>query len=260
MKNMKKIIYSAILGFGLSLASCADYLDTDSQFWKNNAVSDLSGAAETVDDVTVRPCGHNWVNGTCSICKKKCDHGMAEDKSMTAAACSTCGMKAAAQVDIIGSDAKYFLALDNALACAAKNDGCTLKLLADEADTKVTIDTPFLFDLNGHDVQELSVGAKAKIRDSGRTKGRIGRGAGFDKETEETNRTLGDLLEEGYAFRYENGYWADDYGVQTASPSSVTVEKAPIQSVAVFAKDKNQKEVPTTMAYGTTGQVTLVAG
>ena len=237
----------------------SDYLDTDSQFWKNNAVSDLSGAAETVDDVTVRPCGHNWVNGTCSICKKKCDHGMAEDKSMTAAACSTCGMKAAAQVDIIGSDAKYFLALDNALACAAKNDGCTLKLLADEADTKVTIDTPFLFDLNGHDVQELSVGAKAKIRDSGRTKGRIGRVAVFDKETEETNRTLGDLLEEGYAFRYENGYWADDYGVQTASPSSVTVEKAPIQSVAVFAKDKNQKEVPTTMAYGTTGQVTLVA-
>lgn len=48
----------------------SDYLDTDSQFWKNNAVSDLSGAAETVDDVTVRPCGHNWVNGTCSICKK----------------------------------------------------------------------------------------------------------------------------------------------------------------------------------------------
>lgn len=29
---MKKIIYSAILGFGLSLASCADYLDTDKYF------------------------------------------------------------------------------------------------------------------------------------------------------------------------------------------------------------------------------------
>ena len=37
------------------------------------------------------------------------------------------------------------------------------------------------------------------------------------------------------------------------------MEKAPIQSVKIYAKDKNHKEVPTTMAYGTTGEVTLVS-
>ena len=234
-----------------------DYLDDDSQFWNNdNTPLDLSNETQTADEVTVRPCEHKWENGKCTVCQKVCDHGSADGKSMTEDPCPTCGMKAAAQVDITGSDAKYFPSFNDALVYATKNDGCTLKLLADVTGTAVMINNPFLFDLNGHSVDRLSVDARATIKDSGTTKGRIGKVTVSD--TKVPGLTLGDLLEEGYAFQYETGYWADDSHKETISGHKVTVEKAPIQSVAVYAKDKNHKEV-STIAYGTTGEVTLVS-
>lgn len=73
-----------------------------------------------------------------------------------------------------------------------------------------------------------------------------------------TDLTLGGLLEEGYAFKYGNGYWANDSYLQTTEGAFVTVEKAPIQSVNVYAKDKNNQEI-LTIAYGATGEVTLVS-
>ena len=76
---------------------------------------------------------------------------------MTEDSCPTCGMKAAAQVDITGSDAKYFPSFTDALVYAFKNDGCTLKLLADVTGTTVMINNPFIFDLNGHSVDALGV-------------------------------------------------------------------------------------------------------
>ena len=236
-----------------------DYLD-ESLFWKNDALLDLSSETQTADEVTVRPCEHNWENGKCTVCQKVCDHGSADGKSMTEDPCPTCGMKAAAQVDITGSDAKYFLTFTDALVYATKNNGCTLKLLADvplPEGTTLGIDKPLILDLNGHNVDALSVDARATIKDSGTKKGKIG------KVTVSTNKvtdlTLGDLLEEGYAFKYENESWANDSHLQTSDGLKVTVEKAPIQSVKIYAKDKNHKEVPTTMAYGTTGEVTLVS-
>ena len=166
-------------------------------------------------------------------------------------------MKAAAQVDdITGSDAKYFLTFRNALVYATKNNGCTLKLLADVTGTTVMINNPFIFDLNGHRVDALSVDAKATIKDSGTTKGSIGKVTVFD--TKVPGLTLGGLLEEGYAFKYGNGYWANDSYLQTTEGSFVTVEKAPIQSVNVYAKDKNNQKI-LTIAYGATGEVTLVS-
>ena len=234
----------------------SDYLDGESLFWKDNAPLDLSNETQTADEVTVRPCEHKWENGKCTVCQKVCDHGVAKDEPMTAAVCPTCGMKAAAQVDITGSDAKYFLTSDKALVYAFKNDGCTLKLLADVTGTTVMINNPFLFDLNGHNVDALSVDARATIKDSGTEKGKIGKVTVSNEKV--TDLTLGDLLEEGYAFQYENGYWADDSHKETISGLSVTVRKAPIQSVAVYAKDKNNKEV-STIAYGMTGDVTLVS-
>lgn len=150
----------------------SDYLDDDSQFWDDNTPLDLSNETQIADEVTVRPCKHNWKNGKCTVCQKVCDHGSADGKSMTAAVCPACGMKAAAQVDITGSDAKYFLTFSNALSYATKNNGCTLKLLANVTDP-VSINTPFIFDLNGHNFNKLSVGARAKIRDSSTTKGTI---------------------------------------------------------------------------------------
>lgn len=233
----------------------SDYLD-ESLFWNGDTVLDLSNETQTADKVTVRPCKHKWENGKCTVCQKVCDHGSADGKSMTEDLCPTCGMKAAAQVDITGSDAKYFPSFTDALVYATRNNGCTLKLLADVTETSVMINNPFIFDLNGHSVDALSVDAKATIKDSGTTKGRIGKVTVSD--TKVTDLTLGSLLEEGYAFKYGNGYWANDSYLQTTEGSFVTVEKAPIQSVNVYAKDKNNQEI-LTIAYGATGEVTLVS-
>lgn len=233
----------------------SDYLD-ESLFWNGDTVLDLSSETQTADEVTVRPCEHNWENGKCTVCQKVCDHGSADGKSMTKDPCPTCGMKAAAQVDITGSDAKYFPSFTDALVYATKNNGCTLKLLADVTGTTVMINNPFLFDLNGHNVDALSVDARATIKDSGTTKGRIGKVTVSD--TEVPGLTLGGLLEEGYAFKYGNGYWANDSYLKTTEGSFVTVEKAPIQSVNVYAKDKNNQKI-LTIAYGATGEVTLVS-
>lgn len=234
----------------------SDYLDDDSQFWDDNTPLDLSNETQTADEVTVRPCEHKWENGKCTVCQKVCDHGSADGKSMTEDPCPTCGMKAAAQVDITGSATKYFPSFTDALVYATKNNGCTLKLLADVTGTTVQINNPFIFDLNGHSVDALSVDAKATIKDSGTTKGRIGKVTVSNEKV--TDLTLGSLLEEGYAFKYGNGYWANDSYLQTTEGSFVTVEKAPIQSVNVYAKDKNNQEI-LTIAYGATGEVTLVS-
>lgn len=233
----------------------SDYLD-ESLFWNGDTVLDLSSETQTADEVTVRPCEHNWENGKCTVCQKVCDHGSVDGKSMTEDPCHTCGMKAAAQVDITGSDAKYFPSFTDALVYATKNNGCTLKLLADVTGTTVMINNPFIFDLNGHSVDALSVNAKATIKDSGTTKGRIGKVTVSNEKV--TDLTLGSLLEEGYAFKYGNGYWANDSYLQTTEGSFVTVEKAPIQSVNVYAKDKNNQKI-LTIAYGATGEVTLVS-
>ena len=230
----------------------SDYLDDDSQFWDDNTPLDLSNETQTADEVTVRPCKHNWQNGKCTVCQKVCDHGSADGESMTAAVCPTCGMKAAAQVDITGSDAKYFLTFNNALVYACRNNGCTLKLLANVTDP-VSINTPFIFDLNGHNFNMLSVGARAKIRDSSTTKGTIKELKVFnmtDADDNETVLTVADLLEEGYAFKSSSGNkWY--FGVENAI-TNVTVQPVPIKSVTA--------EHPTvTVEYGKTSGVTLTA-
>ena len=233
----------------------SDYLDDDSQFWDDNTPLNLSNETQTADEVTVRPCEHKWENGKCTVCQKVCDHGSADGKSMTEDPCPTCGMRAAAQVDITGSDAKYFLTFSNALVYATRNNGCTLKLLANVTDA-VCINTPFIFDLNGHDVNMLSVGARAKIRDSGTTKGTIKELKVFnimDADGDETVLTVADLLEEGYAFKSsssssENKWY---FGVENAI-TNVTVQPAPIKIVTA--------EHPTvTVEYGKTSGVTLTA-
>ena len=226
----------------------SDYLDDDSQFWNDNTPLDLSNKTQTADEVTVRPCKHNWENGKCTVCQKVCDHGSADGKFMTEDPCPTCGMKAAAQVDITGSDAKYFLTFSDALVYATQNNGCTLKLLANVTDP-VSINTPFIFDLNGHNFNKLSVGARAKIRDSSTTKGTIRELKVFNM-TDETVLTVADLLEEGYAFKSSSGNkWY--FGVENAI-TNVTVQPAPIKSVTA--------EHPTvTVEYGKTSGVTLTA-
>ena len=237
-----------------SSGSFLDLLADGYAFYDKNGklVNASKSTSSYLDNVKVQEhAQHTFTNGACA-CGYTCPHTSVDESG----ACTVCGKQFAASITE-GDDVTYYDTFNSALVYAYNNDGCTLKLLADVTEAAVMINNPFLFDLNGHNVDALSVDARATIKDSGTTKGKIG------KVTVSTQKvpdlTLGGLLEEGYAFQYENGYWANDSHLRTSDGLKVTVEKAPIQSVAVYAKDKNNKVVPTTIAYGTTGEVTLVS-
>ena len=236
-----------------SSGSFLDLLADGCAFYDNDG--NLVNAAEIsgpfLYNVQVQQHTHSFTDGACA-CGYTCPHTSVNENGV----CKICNKRFAASVTA-GEDVTYYDTFGSALSYATRNDGCTLKLLADVTGTTVMINNPFIYDLNGHSVDALSVDAKATIKDSGTTKGRIGKVTVSNEKV--TDLTLGSLLEEGYAFKYGNGYWANDSYLQTTEGAFVTVEKAPIQSVNVYAKDKNNKEVSTTIAYGTTGEVTLVS-
>lgn len=120
---------------------------------------------------------------------------------------------------------KYF-SLSAALNAA--QDGDTIELLTDVTEMPVVINNQFIFDLNGHSVGALSVDAKATIKDSGTTKGRIGKVTVSNEKV--TDLTLGSLLEEGSAFRGSHGEWVD---VTDKEANGVSVQKAPIQGLTI---------------------------
>ena len=236
-----------------SSGSFLDLLADGCAFYDNDG--NLVNAAEIsgtfLDNVQVQQHTHSFTDGACA-CGCTCPHTLVDANGV----CEICNKRFAASVTA-GEDVTYYDTFGSALFYETRNNGCTLKLLADVTGPTVQINNPFIFDLNGHSVDALSVDAKATIKDSGTTKGRIGKVTVSNEKV--TDLTLGGLLEEGYAFKYGNGYWANDSYLQTTEGAFVTVEKAPIQSVNVYAKDKNNKEVSTTIAYGTTGEVTLVS-
>ena len=223
----------------------SDYLDDDSQFWDDNTPLDLSNETQIADEVTVRPCKHNWKNGKCTVCQKVCDHGSADGKSMTAATCSTCGMTAAAGVKI-GETEKYFLTFNEALTCATQNEGCTLRLLANVGDIAVTTEKPFIFDLNGYNIYKLTVNSKIMLKDSAETKGKITE----NLIVEAAGLTVGDLLEDGYAFRScLDGSWPI---ATVRTVGNVSILPTPIKSVTAVNPS-------VTVEYGKTADVTLTA-
>lgn len=236
-----------------SSGSFLDLLAYGCAFYDNNdqLVNAANSTGRYLYNVKVKEHQHSFTDGACA-CGYTCPHTLVDANG----ACEVCKKQFAASVTA-GEDVTYYDTFDSALFYATRNDGCTLKLLADVTGTTVMINNPFLFDLNGHNVYALSVDARATIKDSGTEKGNIGKVTVSNHKV--TDLTLGDLLEEGYAFKYETGYWANDSHKETISGLKVTVEKAPIQSVEVYAKDKKNNEVPTNMAYGTTGEVTLVS-
>ena len=235
-----------------SSGSFLDLLADGCAFYDNNnqLVNAANSTGRYLYNVKVKEHQHSFTDGACA-CGYTCPHTSVDANG----ACTVCGKQFAASITE-GDDVTYYDTCNSALIYAFNNDGCTLKLLADVTGTAVMINNPFIFDLNGHSVDALSVDAKATIKDSGTTKGRIGKVTVSD--TKVPGLTLGGLLEEGYAFKYGNGYWANDSYLQTTEGSFVTVEKAPIQSVNVYAKDKNNQEI-LTIAYGATGEVTLVS-
>ena len=218
--------------------------------------SNLVNAAEIsgtfLYNVQVQQHTHSFTDGACA-CGYTCPHTLVDANG----ACEVCKKQFAASVTA-GEDVTYYDTFGSALFYATRNDGCTLKLLADVTGTRVMINNPFIFDLNGHNVdQGLSTDAKATIKDSGTTKGRIGKVTVSNEKV--TDLTLGSLLEEGYGFKHENGIWANDSHMETSQGLSVTVEEAPIKRVVLDAIGADNKKVSTTMAYGTTGAVTLEA-
>ena len=220
-------------------------------YTKDNNLVNAAEISETfLYNVQVQQHTHSFTDGACA-CGYTCPHTSVNENGV----CEICNKRFAASVTA-GEDVTYYDTFGSALYYATRNNGCTLKLLADVTGTTVMISNPFIFDLNGHSVYALSVDAKATIKDSGTTKGRIGKVTVVNEKV--TDLTLGSLLEEGYAFKYGNGYWANDSYLQTTEGSFVTVEKAPIQSVNVYAKDKNNQKI-LTIAYGATGEVTLVS-
>ena len=212
--------------------------------------SNLVNAAEIsgtfLYNVQVQQHTHSFTDGACA-CGYTCSHTAVD----TDGKCTVCKKPMAAMVTK-GGESPYYDTFNGALVYAYNNDGCTLKLLANVTDP-VSINTPFIFDLNGHDFNMLSVGARAKIRDSGTTKGILRELKVFnivDADGDETVLTVADLLEEGYAFKSssENKWY---FGVENAI-TNVTVQPAPIKSVTA--------EHPTvTVEYGKTSGVTLTA-
>ena len=239
-----------------SSGSFLDLLAAGYAFYDNDGklVNASKSTSGFLDNVKVQEhAQHTFTNGACA-CGYTCPHTSVDESG----ACTVCGKQFAASITE-DNDVTYYDLFNDALVYATKNNGCTLKLLADvplPEGTTLAINKPLILDLNGHNVDALSVDAKATIKDSGTTKGRIGKVTVSD--TKVPGLTLGGLLEEGYAFKYGNGYWANDSYLQTTEGSFVTVEKAPIQSVNVYAKDKNNQKI-LTIAYGATGEVTLVS-
>ena len=222
----------------------SDYLDDDSQFWDNNTPLDLSNKTQTADEVTVRPCEHKWENGKCTVCQKVCDHGSADGSYMTANPCSTCGMKAAAQVDITGSATKYFPSFTDALSYATQNSGCTLKLLADVVDVTVNTDKSFIFDLNGCEVYSLNVNSRITLKDSSGGNGKI-----TEWLKVPSGMKVGELLEDGYALRKSDSTWASE---TDQAVGGVSILPVPIRSVTAANPS-------VTVEYGKTADVTLRA-
>ena len=139
---------------------------------------------------------------------------------------------AVAEVTIGGTTTQY-AGLSAALRAAQAGD--TLTLLKDvTGDYTVVIDKAIIFDLNGHKIRSLNVHVNATIKDSGATKGSIGTLKIPDLEG--ITLTLGDLLEQGYAFRCNSdNTWVNG---TDKSAENVTVQQVPIHSVTLMANDK----------------------
>ena len=231
-----------------SSGSFLDLLADGYAFYDKNGK--LVNAAKITDtnlyNVHIGTHAHSFTDGACG-CGYTCPHTSVNADGK----CTVCNKQFAASITE-GNDVTYYDTFNSALVYATKNNGCTLKLLANVTDP-VSINTPFIFDLNGHNFNMLSVGARAKIRDSSTTKGTIKELKVFnimDADDNEPVLTVADLLEEGYAFKSssENKWY---FGVENAI-TNVTVQPAPIKSVTA--------EHPTvTVEYGKTSGVTLTA-
>lgn len=157
---------------------------------------------------------------------------------------------AVAEVTSGGTTTQY---ADLAKALSAAKAGDTLKLLKDvTGDVTVTIDKAITFDLNGHEIYALTVKCKIILKDSAGGTGKISQ-----KLTVTYDLTLGDLLEQDYAFqRNSDNTWVN--GTDKLA-ENVSVQQVPIKSVTLTALNADGTAASTSIPYGTTGGIKLSA-
>ena len=160
---------------------------------------------------------------------------------------------AVAEVTSGGTTTQY---ADLSAALRAAQAGDTLTLLKDvTGNYTVIIYKAIIFDLNGHKIRSLQVHVNATIKDSGATKGSIGTLEIPDLEG--ITLTLGDLLEQDYAFqRNSDNTWVN--GTDKLA-ENVTVQQAPITKVTLTALNADGTAASTSIPYGTTGGIKLSA-
>ena len=213
------------------------FADSNSATDEPAALYDTAGKALTVlTKVTVKPCSHDEaiyvpVDGGAWKC--------------------FCGQKTFVASVTKDDTTTLYTDLQEAFKAA---DGGTVELMANMVDVTVNTEKPFIFDLNGHSIHKLTVNSKITLKDSSEGEGKIVENLIVEAE----GLTVGDLLEEGYAFRScSDNSW---YGETLKTVGNARVQQVPITSVTLDALNaKDNTDAPTTMVYGTTGGVKLSA-
>ena len=209
-------------------------------FYDTNANTVKDGSRKDfLQNVTVKEHTHTMVINKCA-CGYTCPHTSVDANG----ACTVCHKQIAASVTA-GEDVTYYDTLGKALNYANQNKGCTLKLLAN-VESAVSVEAPLIFDLNGHNVQGLSVCAKATIKDSGTTKGKIGTLSihNTDPNADAPTIVLGDLVTGGDSLKTD-GAWLTTAQLFGTSASDVSVTATGITGVTASA--------PESVTYGQTG-------
>ena len=204
------------------------YYFADTASGEPAAMYDADGTALTeLTNVTVKPCSHNTaVCGSDGVWKCPCGQNVF-----------------VASVTKDGTPT-YYTDLQNAFSAA---DGNTVKLLANVRDVTVSTDKPFTFDLNGYNVYSLTVNNKITIKDSATVKGKI-----TEWLEVPSGMTVGELLEDGYAFKKSSGMWCSEAEQAGQAVGDVSIWPVPIRSVTAANPS-------VTVAYGQTSGVTLTA-
>lgn len=204
------------------------YYFADTASGEPAAMYDADGNALTeLTNVTVQPCNHDT-----AVCDAngvwKC----------------LCGQNVFVASVTKDGTPTYYTDLQNAFSAA---DGNTVKLMANVQNVTVNTDKPFTFDLNGYNVYSLTVNNKSTIKDSATVKGKI-----TEWLKVPSGMTVGELLEDGYAFKKSNGTWCSEAEQAGQAVGNVSIWPVPIRSVTAANPS-------VTVAYGQTSGVTLTA-
>ena len=197
---------------GKPLASLlvSGYYFADSTSSEPAALYDEDGNALTeLQKVTVKPCSHN------EAIYVPADGGAWK---------CFCGQNTfVASVTTKDGATTLYTDLQEAFSAA---DGGTVKLMKNErGDVTVDTDQPFTLDLNGYNIYKLTVNSKITLKDSSEGEGKIVENLIVEAE----GLTVGDLLEEGYAFRScSDNSW---YGETLKTVGNARVQQVPIKSV-----------------------------